>query len=85
MPVVHSDKVLSVFDGALQKAALSSLTERVTKLIDEGLIEVWLFVSVFRVAMLGWIEFVRCFYVLLFLCSARYPLRVVEEVHCYDS
>ncbi|CAM9473627.1 unnamed protein product, partial [Ectocarpus sp. 12 AP-2014] len=34
-----SDKVLSVFDGALQKAAVSSLTERSTKLIDEGFIE----------------------------------------------
>ncbi|CAM9533373.1 unnamed protein product [Scytosiphon promiscuus] len=34
-----SDKVLSVFDGALQKAAVSSLTERATTLIDEGLIE----------------------------------------------
>ncbi|CAM9788443.1 unnamed protein product [Ectocarpus sp. 6 AP-2014] len=34
-----SDKVLSVFDGALQKAAVSSLTERPTKLIDEGFIE----------------------------------------------
>lgn len=36
----NSDKVLSVFDGALQKAAVSSLTERSTKLIDEGFIEV---------------------------------------------
>lgn len=29
-----------MFDGALQKAAVSSLTERSTKLIDEGFIEV---------------------------------------------
>eukprot|EP00752_Nemacystus_decipiens_P007861 g7023.t1 len=34
-----SDKVLSVFDGALQKAAVSSLTERTTTLIEQGLIE----------------------------------------------
>lgn len=35
----NSDKVLSVFDGALQKAAVSSLTERATTLIERGLIE----------------------------------------------
>eukprot|EP00904_Undaria_pinnatifida_P011571 jgi/Undpi1/7544/HiC_scaffold_22.g10017.m1 len=34
-----SDKVLTAFDGALQKAAVSSLTERKTKLVEEGLIE----------------------------------------------
>ncbi|CAM9578122.1 unnamed protein product, partial [Laminaria digitata] len=34
-----SDKVLTAFDGALQKAAVSSLTERKTKLMKEGLIE----------------------------------------------
>ena len=36
----NSDKVLSVFDGALQKAAVSSLTDRTTTLIEQGLIEV---------------------------------------------
>ena len=36
----ESDKVLTAFDGALQKAAVSSLTERRTKLVEEGLIEV---------------------------------------------
>lgn len=39
LPVHGSDKVLSVFDGALQKAAVSSLTERTTTLIEQGLIE----------------------------------------------
>lgn len=39
-PSLISDKVLTAFDGALQKAAISSLTERTTKLIEKGLIEV---------------------------------------------